>query len=78
MSTFIMTGTKTFTTNSVTVEADIWVESLNVANGMINGVNVVQIVDDAVLNGEDGKVQGNKTFDNISGKFHVVKATLVF
>ena len=67
-----MTGTKTFTTNSVTVEADIWVESLNVANGMINGVNVVQIVDDAVLNGKDGKVQGNKTFDNITGKFHVI------
>ncbi|XP_072017186.1 uncharacterized protein [Amphiura filiformis] len=57
-------GQKTFTTDSVSVQGHLLVEKVNVTE-LINGDDVVDIVDRANLNGRDGDVEGIKTFNNI-------------
>ncbi|XP_072017174.1 uncharacterized protein [Amphiura filiformis] len=57
-------GLKTFTTDSVSIQGLLLVEKVNVTE-LINGDDVVDIVDRANLNGRDGDVEGIKTFNNI-------------
>ena len=71
INSFSFTGHKIFSNAVVHANKEIFVNNITITLGMVNEVNVVELMRNAVIDGVDAVIMGFKTFEEIEGKLDV-------